>query len=84
MKKLEYALSVDTLQANVALKEADLEQTRELTLQKTALDALDGIARTGSQLAGSAMSAMNVQASLSSGSTTSDTYTEYHYYDETA
>lgn len=83
MKKLDYALGVDKLTADVALKTSELEQSRELSLQKMGLDALDAIARTGSQLAGSAMSAMNVQASLSSGSTTSDNYTEYHYYEET-
>lgn len=83
MKKLDYALNVDKLNSDVALKTSELEQSRELSLQKMALDALDAIARTGSQLAGSAMSAMNVQASLSSGSTTSDNYTEYHYYEET-
>ena len=82
MKKLEYALGVDKLNSDVALKESELEQTRELSLQKMGLDALDAVARTGSQLAGSAMSAMNVQASLSSGSTTSDSFQETHYYDE--
>lgn len=84
MKKLEYALGVDKLDSDVAIKKSELEQTRELSLQKMGLDALDAVARTGSQLAGSAMSAMNVQASLSSGSSTSDAYSEIHYYDETA
>jgi chromosome segregation ATPase len=83
MKKLEYGLSVDKLNADVELKEAELLQNRELSLTKIALDSLDGIARVGSQLTGSALSAMNVGASLSSGSTTSDQYTEYHYYEET-
>ncbi len=82
MKKLDYFLSVNKLEADITLKEADLEQTKELELSKVALSALDGIARTGSQLAGSAMSAMNVGASLSSGSTTSDQFSEYHYYEE--
>lgn len=83
LKKLEYVLNVDKLQSDVAIKESELSQSRELSLQKMALDALDAIARTGSQLAGSAMSAMNVQASLGSNSTTNDQYTEYHYYEET-
>lgn len=82
IRKLDYALSVDRLASEVALKTSDLEQTRELALQKMALEALDAVARTGSQLAGSAMSAMNVQASLSSGSTTSDQYSEVHTYSE--
>ena len=80
MKKLDYTLNVDKFTADVALKEAELEQQRELSLVKITLDALDGVARTGSQLSGSAMSAMNVQASLSSGSTTSDQYSESHNY----
>jgi hypothetical protein len=80
MKKLEYSLGVDRLDADITLKEAELTQNRELFLMKTALDALDGIARTGSQLAGSAMSAMNVQASLGSSSSTSDDYNENHNY----
>lgn len=80
MSKLNYGLGVDKLSADITLKEAELELNKELTLTKIALDALDGIARTGSQLAGSAMSAMNVQASLSSGSTTSDSYSESHEY----
>jgi hypothetical protein len=80
MKKLEYSLGVDRLDADITLKEAELNQSRELFLMKTALEALDGIARTGSQLAGSAMSAMNVQASLGSSSSTSDDYNENHNY----
>ena len=84
MKKLDYGLNLDKLNADITLKEAELQQSRELSLAKLAQDALDGIARTGAQLAGSAMSAMNVQASLSSGSTTSDSFQETHYYDESA
>lgn len=80
MKKLDYSLGVDRLDSDITLKEAELTQSRELSLMKIALDALDGIARTGSQLAGSAMSAMNVQASLGSSSTTSDEYSESHNY----
>lgn len=81
LSKLEYDLNVNKLTADVALKEAELAQSRELTLQKVALESLDGIARTGSQLAGSAMSAMNVQASL--GFDSNSNFTEYHYYNET-
>lgn len=84
MKKLDYALGVDKLESDVALRTSELEQTRTLSLQKMGMDALDAIARTGSQLAGSAMSAMNVQASLSSQSSSNDNYNVTHYYDETA
>ena len=84
MRKLDYGLNVDKFNADIAIKELELEQSRELALAKLAQEALDGIARAGAQLAGSAMSAMNVQASLSSGSSTSDSYQETHYYDETA
>lgn len=83
IQKLDYELNVNKLTADTAIKEAELAQTRELALQKVALDSLDGIARTGAQLAGSAMSAMNVSASLGSSSSTSDNFTEYHYYNET-
>lgn len=81
MKKLDYGLNVDRLNADITLKETELQQSREINLAKLGQDALDGIARTGAQLAGSAMSAMNVQASL--GSSSSSSYNENHNYDET-
>ena len=81
VQKLDYELNVNKLTADTAIKEAELAQNRELALQKVALDSLDGIARTGAQLAGSAMSAMSVSAGLRYDSNSN--YTEYHYYNET-
>lgn len=81
-KRLDHTLNVSKLQSDIALKTKELIQAKDLTMAKIAQDALDGIARTGAQLAGSAMSAMNVHAGLSSSS--SSAYQETHYYDETA
>ena len=68
LKKLDYDLSVEKFTADVAIKAAELEQTKLVETSKIAVGALDGVARTGAQLAGSAMSAMNVGASISSSS----------------
>ena len=78
MKKLEYSLEIDKLTADIGLKEAELAQNKELTIAKIAQDALDAIARTGSQLAGSAMSAMNVQAGLTQSSSCGEQY-DYNF-----
>ena len=82
LKKLEYLLNVDKFNADLKMKEAELEQTKTLELAKMTVSAMDSVARTGSQLSGSAMSAMNVGASLSSGS--SSTYSESHNYSHEA
>jgi len=81
LQKLDYLLNVDKFNADKTIKQADLEQTKMLQLTKIAQDSLDAVARTAAQLAGSAMSAMNVGASVSSGSSfssgnsCSETYT---------
>lgn len=82
IKKLDHGLNVDRLTAEVAIKDADLQQSRLIEISKIALSALDGIARTGAQLSGSAMSAMNVHAGLSSSSSSS--YSESHSYSHEA
>lgn len=86
MGKLQYTLSVDKFNADVYLKEAELEQTKTLQLTKIAQDSLDAVARTSAQLAGSAMSAMNVGALLSASNSNSDSTgcTTSYSYDMTA
>lgn len=79
MKGMDYTLNVSKFNTETSLKNKELAQSKELTLAKIAQDGLDAIARTGSQLAGSAMSAMNVHAQLSSSSS----YQEVHQYEET-
>jgi len=81
MKNLDYHLNVNKLNTDTAIKNKELTQNKDLTMTKIAQDALDGIARTAAQLSGSAMSAMNVNTGLSSSSSSS--YQETHYYDET-
>lgn len=81
MKNLDYHLNVNKLNTDTAIKNKELTQNKDLTMAKIAQDALDGIARTAAQLSGSAMSAMNVNTGLSSSSSSS--YQETHYYDET-
>ena len=78
---MDYRLNLSKFNSDVALKNKELTQTKDLTMAKIAQDALDGIARTAAQLSGSAMSAMNVNTGLSSSSSSS--YQETHYYDET-
>lgn len=68
MKKLDYSLNKYRVTAEIKIKETDLEQTKMLELSKIAVGALDGVARTGAQLSGSAMAAMNVHAGISSSS----------------
>jgi len=82
LKGLDYELNVDKFSADVLIKNAELEQTRTLALSKLSVDAMDAVARTGAQLAGSAMSAMNVGASLSASDSNSDSTscsTSYSY-----
>jgi len=81
LKGMDYRLNLSKFNSDVALKNKELTQTKDLTMAKIAQDALDGIARTAAQLSGSAMSAMNVNTGLSSSSSSS--YQETHYYDET-
>ena len=71
LQKLDYLLNVDRFNADVEIKKATLEQEKLLQLTKIAQDALDAVARTAAQLAGSAMGAMNVGASISAGSSIS-------------
>ena len=68
LQKLDYLLNVDRFNADTTIKEAELEQNKVLQLTKITQDSLDAVARTSAQLAGSAMSAMNVGASISSSS----------------
>ena len=68
LQKLEYLLNVDRLNADTTIKEAELEQDKVLQLTKITQDSFDAVARTSAQLAGSAMSAMNVGATISAGS----------------
>lgn len=82
MKKLDYSLNKYRVAAEIKIKETDLEQTKMLELSKIAVGALDGVARTGAQLSGSAMAAMNVHAGLTSSS--SSDYSENHNYSYTA
>lgn len=83
INKLGYILNVDKFNADIDIKKAELEQTKMLTTQKMTLEALDGIARTSSQLASAALSAMNVQASLQENSTDSLSHSYHYNYDMT-
>lgn len=51
--------------ANIAVEEARLEIQNTLGTLQATVTALDGVARTGSQLAASAMSSLNMGASIS-------------------
>lgn len=77
-KKLDYSANTDRLNFEEAAKAADLAMTRQIELSKLGLSALDATARAGSQLAGSAMSALNVHAGLSASS--SEQWSESHNY----
>lgn len=83
LNKLGYLLSVDKLNADIDLKKAEIEQTKMLTTQKMTLEALDGIARTSSQLASASLSAMNVQASLHGQSSDNISHSYEYRYDMT-
>ena len=78
--KLNYNLSIAKLNVDALIKEAELNQVNVIQLTKIAQDALDGVARTGAQLAGSAMSAMNVGASMNVSRGINTSYSESHNY----
>lgn len=78
-KRLGYYLDVRRSNADIEIKNKDLVQSRELYLARLTQDSLDGIARIGAQLSGSAMSAMSIHSGISSSSG----YSESHSYNET-
>lgn len=68
------ALTLDTYKtrADIAEKEAQLTLQKLLESAKTTVAALEGIARTGSQLSAGALSALNMSASISNSSSFSN------------
>lgn len=72
IKKSAIMLDTYKTRADIAEKEAQLTLQKLLESAKTTVAALDGIARTGSQLSAGALSALNMSASISNSSSFSN------------
>ena len=82
LKLEDQDLELKKLDTSIELKNKELELQKLSEVTKVSVAALDGIARTASQLAAGALSALNMSASLSTGvsySNGSSCSTNYNY-----
>jgi len=82
LKLEDQDLELKRLDTSIELKSKELELQKLSEVTKVSVAALDGIARTASQLAAGAMSALHMSASLSTGvsySNNSGCNTNYNY-----
>lgn len=64
LKKVDQQLQQAQFEASIALKKADLDQTKAIELAKLAMSGEEAVARVASQLAGSALSAVSASAGI--------------------
>ncbi len=72
VKKANLDLSAFKINADIALKKVDQELQKLLETTKITVAALEGIARTGGQVTAGAFSALNMSASMSNGTSFSN------------
>lgn len=67
LQNVDQALRQTQFEASIALKQAELDQTKVIEMAKLAVSADSEVGRVASQLAGAALSAVNASASISNG-----------------
>jgi hypothetical protein len=65
LKKVDQQLQEAQFEASIALKKADLDQTKAIELAKLAMQGESEVARVAAQMAGSALSAVSASAGIS-------------------
>lgn len=67
LQNVDQALRQTQFETSIALKQAELDQTKVIEMAKLAITADSEVGRVSAQLAGAALSAVNASASISNG-----------------